>query len=273
MMSAPSKTPVDETPALGIEGVWAGYDQRPVVRNVSLEVPLGQWFALLGPNGSGKSTLLYCVGGMLTPSAGEIRLCGCSLAEDARTAKRSLGFGCAPERLPGLLTGRQCLEIYAAAKGLRAIDDEVLSLAAAFDFVRVLDLFVDTYSMGTRQKLAVLLALLGAPRLIVLDEALNGLDPDSARTLKIYLRERVTSRRASIVLATHALDVVERYADRAALLLSGRIVREWGSAEIAALRDSADGLEGAVAAAARQVQSEPADQPAGRGRTAPEGAL
>lgn len=255
-MAGPDEAPGAQVAALSIRSLRAGYDRQVILEEVSLEVPLGQWFALLGPNGSGKSTLLYCIAGMLAPFAGEIHLCGCSLSEDSKAAKSLLGFGCAPERLPGLLTGRQCLEIYAAAKGLSAIDAEVIVLAESFNFASVLDHFVDTYSMGTRQKLAVLLALLGAPRLIVLDEALNGLDPDSARTLKLHLRERVASRLASVVLATHALDVVERYADRAALLLSGRIVHEWGAEEIATLRSSPEGLEGAVAAAARRVQQE-----------------
>ncbi|MGH8219894.1 MAG: ABC transporter ATP-binding protein [Steroidobacteraceae bacterium] len=237
-------------PVLRVAGLTAGYGAQPVLKDVSLEVPLGEWLALLGPNGSGKSTLLYCLAGMLRPVSGEVELCGVSLSRDARAAKRSLGFGCAPERLPGLLTGRQCLEVYAAAKGLGAIDADVLELMERFAFTPFLDQFVDTYSLGTRQKLAVLLALLGAPRLIVLDEAFNGLDPVSAKTLKRHLRALVESRRASVLLATHALDVVERYADRAALLLCGCIVKTWSAAEVAALRATEDALEEAVSAAA-----------------------
>lgn len=246
--SAACAAPADATPVLRVERLSAGYDGQVVLEDVSLELPLGQWFALLGPNGSGKSTLLYCIAGMLTPLSGEIHLCGHALRGDARAAKRTLGFACAPERLPGPLTGRQCLEVHAAAKGLQEIDAEVLALSDAFAFSRVLDQYVDTYSLGTRQKLAVLLALVGAPRLILLDEALNGLDPDSSHTLKRHLRERVAARRASVILATHALDVVERHADRAALLLSGRIVHEWPANALAVLRESEDGLEGALAA-------------------------
>ncbi|MGH8149906.1 MAG: ATP-binding cassette domain-containing protein, partial [Steroidobacteraceae bacterium] len=134
-------------PVLRVERLSAGYDRHAVIEDVSVEVPLGQWFALLGPNGSGKSTLLYCVAGMLAPLAGEIHLCGCSLASDAQAAKRALGFACAPERLPGLLTGRQCLEVYAAAKGLQSIDADVLALSEAFAFNRMLDQYVDTYSL------------------------------------------------------------------------------------------------------------------------------
>jgi ABC-2 type transport system ATP-binding protein len=239
-----------EGPVLRIAGLGAGYGAQRVLDAVNLDIRCGEWVALLGPNGSGKSTLLYCIAGMLRPTAGVIELCGCSLERDPRTAKRALGFGCQPERLPGLLTGRQCLTVYAAAKGLQEIDAEVLELLEVFALQASIDRYVDTYSLGMRQKLAVLLSLLGAPRLIVLDEAFNGLDPASARVLKRHLRGLVETRRASVLLATHALDVVERYADRAALMLSGRIVQLWSAADLAAFRQSRDSLEEAIAAAA-----------------------
>ncbi|HUN27881.1 MAG TPA: ABC transporter ATP-binding protein [Steroidobacteraceae bacterium] len=245
------RTPLaTDAPVLRVEKLTAGYGTVPVLSDVSLEVQRGEWVALLGPNGSGKSTLLYCIAGMLHPLAGEVELCGHPLARAGRAAKRLLGFGCAPERLPGLLTGRQCLEVHAAAKGVRAIDADVLAMIDTLSFATYLDRFVDTYSLGTRQKLAVLLALVGAPRLIVLDEAFNGLDPASSRALKQHLRTLVAARRASVLLATHALDVVERYADRAVLLLAGRIVKAWSASDLSALRSSADGLEAAIAAAA-----------------------
>lgn len=170
-------------------------------------------------------------------------------ADARRGGARAARGGCAPERLPGLLTGRQCLEVYAAAKGLREIDADVLDLMQRFALEALLDQFVDTYSSGTRQKLAALLALIGAPKLIVLDEAFNGLDPASGRILKRHLRGLVEARRASVLLATHALDIVGRYADRAALLLSGRIVQVWSAEELSGIRSSAEGLEDAISAA------------------------
>ena len=116
-------------PALHIRGLHAGYGKLIVLSGVDLEVSRGEWLALLGPNASGKTTLLHCIAGMLLPSAGSISICGHSLRQDALGAKARLGFGCAPERLPDLLTGRQCLEVYAAAKSLAAIDADVLELA------------------------------------------------------------------------------------------------------------------------------------------------
>lgn len=237
------------TLALSLVGIAAGYDRKSVIKRVDLSVARGQWFALLGPNGSGKTTLLHCAAGLHAPSAGEVLIAGHSLKQSPREAKRHLGFACAPDRLPTLLTGRQCLEIYAAAKDLDHIDIDVLTLADEFRYTEMLDLFVESYSLGTKQKLAVLLSLLGEPQLIVLDEAFNGLDPASSLVLKRHLRKRVSDGRCGVILATHALDIVERYADRAALLLEGGLVHEWRRDEIAALAAASDGgFEAAIAA-------------------------
>jgi ABC-2 type transport system ATP-binding protein len=246
----------DEVVALSVEHLYAGYEKHRVLIDVNLSVARGEWVALLGPNASGKTTLLHCVVGMMAASAGSIVICGHPLRHESAQAKRKLGFACAPERLPALLTGRQCLEIYAAAKELPSIGPDVLDLAERFQYMSMLDRFVGAYSLGTRQKLAVLLALLGEPQLVVLDEAFNGLDPASALALKHFLKERVSEGKCSVLLATHALDIVERYADRAALLLNGRIAHEWRKAELAALRaKSEEGFEAALAAAAAEVEA------------------
>jgi ABC-2 type transport system ATP-binding protein len=251
-----------EASALSIEHLDAGYEKlahgsagHRVLIDVNLAVAAGEWVALLGPNASGKTTLLHCVVGMMAPTSGAITVCGQSLRSNPAGAKGKLGFACAPERLPGLLTGRQCLEIYAAAKGLTSISADVLQLAERFQYMPMLDRFVDACSLGTRQKLAVLLALLGDPQLVVLDEAFNGLDPASALAPQHFLRDRVSRGKCSVLLATHALDIVERYADRAALLLNGRIAHEWRKDELAAMRaNSEEGFEAALAAVAVEVE-------------------
>jgi ABC-2 type transport system ATP-binding protein len=110
-----------------------------------------------------------------------------------------------------------------------------------------LESFVDTLSLGTRQKLSIFLCLVGDPKLIVLDEAFNGLDPASSLVLKRHLRSRLQDRGASLLLATHALDIVEHYADHAALLLDGLLTREWRKVEIDELRMSGRGFDIALA--------------------------
>ena len=142
---------------LDVRQVHAKYGKREVLSGISLQVPAGEWFCLLGPNGVGKSTLLRCISGALAPSAGDLLIAGHSVIADPLAAKRRLGYACSPEQLPALLTGRQCLEVYAQAKGLQALDETVLALSSELRFDGYLDSFVDTYSLGTRQKLCILL--------------------------------------------------------------------------------------------------------------------
>ena len=222
---------------LDVESVHARFGAHEVLRGVSLQVARGEWSCLLGPNGVGKSTLLHCIVGRLDPASGEIRISGIRISgESACAAKRRLGYACSPEQLPGLLTGRQCLEVYAIAKDLERIDEDVLALAEELRFAPFMDAFVDTYSLGTRQKLCVLLGLLGNPDLIVLDEAFNGLDPRSSLTLKRHLRERLSADRCGVLLATHSLDIVEHHADAAALLLDGVVAKRWTVDELERLK-------------------------------------
>ena len=234
---------------LEIVELRAGYGRRTVLENISISLAAGEWFVLLGPNGCGKSTLLDCVVGRLRPSGGEIRIGGFSLRKDPYAAKQRLGYGCAPDVLPSLLTARQCLEVHAAAKEQDGIGADLLALAAELRFTPYLESFVDTLSLGTRQKLAVLLALVGDPLLIVLDEAFNGLDPASALILKRHLRARMQRRGGALLLATHSLDIVEHYADSAAVLIDGTLKHVWPKAELQRLRENQADFEAALAGA------------------------
>ena len=239
---------------LEVRGLRAGYGLRTVIEEISITLASGDWFVLLGPNGCGKSTLLDCVVGRLKPWGGEICIDGYSLTKNPYEAKIQLGYGCAPDALPALLTSRQCLEVHAGAKRLSAISDDLLALAEQLRFSPYLESFVDTLSLGTRQKLAVLLALVGDPKLIVLDEAFNGLDPASALVLKRHLRSRIESRGGALLLATHSLDIVEHYADRAAVLIEGKLRHEWSRDELQLLRESRGDFEAALAQATLDAQ-------------------
>lgn len=232
---------------LEVQHLKAGYGERVVLDDISLALATGEWFVLLGPNGCGKSTLLDCVAGRKAPAAGAIVVAGFALEHDPVNAKMQLGYGCAPDALPLLLTARQCLEIHAGAKRLPSIGGDLMDLADELRLTPYWDSFVDTLSLGTRQKLAVLLALVGDPKLIVLDEAFNGLDLASAQILKRHLA-RLTGRGATLLLATHSLDIVEHHADRAGILVDGRLRRIWEPGDLAQLRSTGQRFDDALAA-------------------------
>ncbi len=234
---------------LEVEGLVAMRAGRVVLHGVDLHLEAGEWLALLGPNGSGKSTLLDAICGRLPASAGTIRLDGSPVSTTHGGDRVALGQAVAADRLPDVLTGAQCLAVHAAARGVDTRDTRLDALAEALRIARWLEAPVATYSYGTRQKLGVLLALVGSPRMVVLDESFNGLDPASALVLKQVLRERLSTGRCAVILATHALDIVERHADRAMLLHEGRVAGAWDRASLDAMRDQPDGLEAALARA------------------------
>ena len=233
-------------PVLQIDHLVTGYANHLVINKLSLTIERGQWLAVVGANGSGKSTLLDCISGRHRFESGGIAIDGQPLLGDGVAAKSRLGYAVAADALPSVLTGNQCLSIHAQAKQFDAVDDEIRRLAIDLRLQPRLDEPVSLYSYGTRQKLGMLLALLGEPSLIVLDESFNGLDPASGLILKKYLRARVDSGRCGILLATHALDIVERYCDRAVLLDEGVLVGDWDRAALNALRDG-EGLEAEMA--------------------------
>ena len=115
-----------------------------------------------------------------------------------------------------------------------------LALAGELAFDTWLDREVQSYSLGTRQKLGILLGLIGEPPLIVLDEPMNGLDPLSAFALKQYLVRLTRENGCAVLLATHALEVAERFISRCVLLLGGRLVQDWDTAALDAIRHDAD---------------------------------
>lgn len=231
---------------LRLRGIVRGYGAQPVLAGVDLELHAGELVGLVGPNGSGKSTLMRLCAGVLAPDAGELWIDGIAMADDPLRARRHFGYAVEPERLPPALSGRQCLELVAQTRGLGA---EVLAAGAAtceaLGLTPWLEREVAGYSLGTRQKLSVALALLGDPPLLLLDEVLNGLDPLAAFALKQELRRRADAG-AAVLLATHGLDVAERFLDRAVLLLDGRIAADWDTPALRRLREQGGGLEAAL---------------------------
>lgn len=212
---------------LEVDGLVRRYGAFAAVAGVSLGVGAGEIVGFLGANGAGKTTTLRCVAGLLSPHAGRIVVAGADLAREPRVARARLGF--VPDRpyLYDRLSAREFLAFVAALYDLpadaaeRRAESLLERLGLAADASRTLE----GYSLGMRQKTAVIAALLHSPPLLLLDEPLNGLDPASARTLKDLLREHAAAG-GGVLVSTHLLDVAERLCDRVVILRTGRVVAQ-----------------------------------------------
>jgi ABC-2 type transport system ATP-binding protein len=227
-------------PILQVDQLRYLHGEQVVLQDVDLSLASGDFMALIGPNGSGKTTLLRCLAGILAPASGRVLINGHDTARELRSARQSLGFAVDPGRLPPLLTGRECLQLFSGTRQLPAIPGASLELAEILALGPMLDRRIAHYSLGMRQKLGILLGLLGTPPLLLLDEPLNGLDPLSSYALKGHLQMLARESNVAVLIATHALDVAERFASRAMLLMDGRLMRSWDPHELCAIRADPD---------------------------------
>jgi len=200
------------------------YGDADAVAGLSLEVPAGEIFGFLGPNGAGKTTTIRMMMGLLQPTSGRIQLGGHDLFVHPREAKRLCGF--VPDRphLYEKLTGREFLEFAAGLYEVpqAAASERAAELLSMFDLEAAGDELMEGYSHGMKQRTAVAAALIHAPRILVLDEPMVGMDPRGARLLKATFRELARSG-VTIFLSTHSLDVAEETCDRIGIIHRGRL--------------------------------------------------
>jgi len=195
------------------------------VRGVTLQVPNGTIFAFLGPNGSGKSTTVRLLTGLLAPTAGEARVRGRLVSVEDLELRREIGILPEDDALFPDLTIWEHLELCGRLYGLR--DEETVERAT--QLLRHLDLeqgrktLVEKASFGMRKKCALAMALLHNPRVLFLDEPFEGIDPGSSRNIKDLLLA-LADRGVTVFLTSHILEIVERLAERFALIVKGEVV-------------------------------------------------
>ena len=220
---------------LRIHGLTKRFGSTTAIDGLTLEVPQGACYGLVGPNGSGKSTTMRAVVGLVRPDAGTIEVCGVRVDEDALTTRRAMGVMLDPLQLFDRLTAWEFVETIGA---LRDLDVDIARTRAA-ELFGVLDLLDDAdrpiagYSHGMRKKTALAAALLARPRVVMLDEPFEGVDPVSTRTMRLML-DRFRSGGGTVVLSTHVMDIVERVCDHVGVIHRGRLV---ASGPIDRLRD------------------------------------
>lgn len=235
---APGTQPPVAPPAIEARALTRLFRGQAAVDQLDLRVARGRFFGFLGPNGAGKSTTIKMLTGQLRPSSGEAVIEGRPVASDPLGVKALIGV--LPEELPlyERLTGEEYLLFAGRMYGLskaqtRERTQELLEfLSLADDRGRL----VLEYSQGMRKKLALAAALIHNPRVLFLDEPLNGIDPVSGRVVTDLLR-RMAAKGVTMFFTSHVLDVVERLCDEVAIIDRGRLLAQGTLEQIRAQRE------------------------------------
>jgi len=221
---------VDEA-VLEVEGLAKSYAGFTAVHDLSFRVARGEVLGLVGPNGAGKTSTLRCLGGVLPPTRGTIRVQGRDLAADPVAAKRALAFLPDEPRLFEYLTVREHLNLVARLYGVTGWEAKADALLAELELDGKASVLPGELSRGMKQKLTIACGFLHEPRLVLLDEPLTGLDPLGIRKMKRSLRARAEAG-AAIVLSSHLLPLVEELCHRVLVIVGGKRVALGTIAEI-----------------------------------------
>jgi ABC-2 type transport system ATP-binding protein len=203
-----------------VTGLRKTYGSQVAVDDISFSVEEGEIFGILGPNGAGKTTTVECVAGLRQPEAGRITVLGLDPQRDTAKLRHVVGMQLQESELPDRLTVKEALELYASFYDEPA---DWQKLATELGLTAKLNTRYRKLSGGQKQRLSIALALVGNPRVAILDELTTGLDPQARRDTWDLI-EQVRGRGVTILLVTHFMEEAERLCDRIALIDAGRIV-------------------------------------------------
>jgi ABC-2 type transport system ATP-binding protein len=209
-------------PALDVHGLRKSYDTLHAVDGVSLSVAPGEILGLVGPNGAGKTTTLRCLGGILRPTEGIIRIVGKDLVTDPVGAKRELAFLPDEPRLFEHLTVFEHMNLVARLYGVAGWEAKAETLLAELELAEKRDAVPSELSRGMKQKLTIACGFLHEPSVVLLDEPLTGLDPIAIRKMRRSITSRA-ERGAAILLSSHLLPLVEEVCHRVCVIARGKV--------------------------------------------------
>ena len=218
---------------LVVNGLGRDFGRVRAVDSISFSVAPGEFVGLVGPNGAGKSTTIKLLTAQLLPTRGSVTVGGVDVVEDPNGARRQLGYVPEDPSLYEYLSAREMVSFAAELRGASA--DEVESVLELAGLGADADRLIREYSQGMRRKTALACALVAKPPLLVLDEALNGLDPPSAARVVGALADACRAGQA-VLLSTHVLDTLEKVADRIVMVAAGRVIADVGVEELDQVR-------------------------------------
>ncbi|MCI8360612.1 MAG: ABC transporter ATP-binding protein [Clostridiales bacterium] len=221
----------DQNIVLKTEGLTKYFGKRRIINSISLEVRAGEIFGFLGPNGSGKTTTIKMILGLLDIDAGKVYIGGCDREKDFENALRQIGGIIENPDTYGYMSGYRNLEYYSRLRGKldRARIDEVVKLVGLEK--RINDK-VKTYSLGMKQRLGLAQAIVHRPKVLVLDEPTNGLDPAGMRELRDTLKYLAESEGIAVFVSSHILSEMQLLCDRVCIISAGSVLRTCDVSEL-----------------------------------------
>jgi ABC-2 type transport system ATP-binding protein len=210
--------------AVELKNVVKRYNEILAVDHVNLTLTSGEIFGLLGPNGSGKSTTLKMLLGLVQPDEGSVTVLGMPVQQDPVAVKRMVGYVPEAPRLYEFLTGVEYLDFIGDVYGMQPEDKK----SRINEYLKALQLegregdMINSYSEGMKQKIALISAFLHKPKLLIMDEPLNALDPRSARIIKDFLQE-LKRQGVTAILSTHVLEIAQAMCDRIGIMYQGKL--------------------------------------------------
>ncbi|MGZ4107179.1 MAG: ABC transporter ATP-binding protein [Tumebacillaceae bacterium] len=211
--------------ALAVRGLQKRIGNRTIVEDISFDVLAGEVFGFLGPNGAGKTTTIRMIVGLIAPTAGTVVIGGHNLTEDFIGAMSCVGCIVENPELYKYMTGYQNLEHFARMLGDDVDEARIEEVVKLVKMDQRIHDKVKTYSLGMRQRLGIAQALLGRPKLLILDEPTNGLDPAGIRELREFIRMLAAEEGLAVFVSSHMLAEVQMMCDRVAILANGKILK------------------------------------------------
>lgn len=199
--------------------------KKEIIKGIDFELKKGEVFGFLGPNGAGKTTTIRMLVGLIRPTSGTIHICGHNVANEFTEAMQHMGCIVENPELYPYLTGWENLQHF--ARMLPNIKDERISEVTQLVGLseRIQDK-VKTYSLGMRQRLGIAQALLGKPKVLILDEPTNGLDPSGIRDMRKFIRYLAEEEGLSVLVSSHLLSEIQLMCDRVAIISKGQIIHQ-----------------------------------------------
>lgn len=227
----------DDNVALCLDDLCKSYGRITAVDHLSLQVHAGEMAGFLGPNGAGKSTTLYMTSRLVHPSGGRIEIFGNNVWDNFKSAIQYVGTMVETPSFYEYLSGRKNLELMGRLRG-NVNGEEIREILERIGLLERQNDKVATYSHGMKQRLGLGMALLGKPRLLILDEPTNGMDPEGTREILSFLREKVKNDGLTVFISSHLLYEVEEYCDRVFVINHGRLISSGKVKEILVPHDN-----------------------------------